>query len=395
MKKLNVVILYKDKSYQIISIKKLNTSKLMEDNIKLILIPLYDNPNAYIPIKPSNLYNFKKVTVSIIYQAFIYDMEDQLGTSFSTQEYYKECNNIIDFINAIYNCYKFRGVSIYLSEYSILSTYRTMTFVMSIRRIHLKFFNNANQLIDEIDSGIMKDLQEYKPKKFYKIPPAYTNEDRLDCLREILYIPNSYDHNYTSDIDKLPICMQLEDNNIWKKVKKPGSLLPTDYILYKIPDFEIYYMMQYELYIKLLNFKEFEIHYVSTPIAEKYDEDFLTSLDKNKIPSFSEKEAAIEAYLSGDLFSITNTCADINSIDNFLQSLIFFRTIMSYIKYFGIYCYAEESPVIKMRNFVIFGRGLGCYGCNEFQGEILLSDLELSYDKILESFLIMIMKGLN
>ena len=166
-----------------------------------------------------------------------------------------------------------------------------------------------------------------------------------------------------------------------------------DYILYRIPDFEIYYMMQYELYNKLLDFKSFEIHYISSPISVKYDTDYLTSLDKGKIPSYSEKAEAIEALLSGDLFSISNTHTYIDSVDKFLQSFIFSNTILNYLKYFGIYCYAGESPDIKIRSFIVFGRVLGINGCNDFKGDILLTDLESDYDNILKSFIEMIMKG--
>ena len=157
MKNLNIVILYKNNSYKIISSKKINCALLNNKNIKLILVPLYENPNAYIPIKPSYLYEFKKATVSIIYQAVIYEIDDEIVTAFDTNNFYKECDNLIDFINAIYNAYKFRGISIYLSENTDLST-GIVTFTMSIRQISIKLFDDKNQLIEEIDSGIMKDL---------------------------------------------------------------------------------------------------------------------------------------------------------------------------------------------------------------------------------------------
>lgn len=393
MKNLNIVIFYKDNSYKIIPVKNINTSLLDHKNIKLILIPLYDNPNSYIPIKPAYLYNFKKAIVSITYQAFLYEVDEDLGTSFAPNLFYKECNNFIDFINAIYNVYKFRGVTLYLSDNTIVAT-GMMTFVISIRHINIKFFNNNNQLINEIDSGIMKDLSEYKKKYFWKIPPQYTNEGRIKCLKDILYIPESYDNKCDSELDKLPLCIHLQNDDTWKKINKPHKeLIPSDYILYKIPDFEVYYMMQYDVYLQLIGFKSFQIHYVSTPIVLGYDRDFLTSLDTNKIPSFMEKEEAIDAYVNGDLFSISNTCAEIKSNDIFFQSLIFANTILNYIKYFALYCYAGESSNTKIRSFLIFGKAVGFHHCEEVRGEILLTDLEMNYDNIIEAFLNMIMKG--
>jgi hypothetical protein len=253
-----------------------------------------------------------------------------------------------------------------------------------------------NSSLDNSDAfltAVKKDLSEYHPKKFWKTPPAFTNENRMSCLSNILYTPSLY-NNHEFDLENLPKCINLQDDDTWKKIRRPGrDLQPNDYILYKIPDFEIYYAMEYELYLKLLSFNKFEIHYIAAPIAEKYDTDFLTSLDKNQIPSIYEKMEAIEGYFSDDLFSITNTYANIDSIDNLLQSLIFFATIMSYIKYFGVHCYAGESTIIKIRNFAIFGNSHGCYGDINFDGKILLTDLEMTYDKILETFLKMIMKG--
>ena len=394
MRDLNILILYKDKSYKIIPAKKISLLELSKKNIKLIFIPLYDNPNAYIPIKPSELYHFSKASVSIIYQAFIYDLDDQLGTSFTPQEFNADCDNIVDFINAIYNVYKFRAISIYLSENNNnMTTGRTLSFIMSIRQINVKFYNEKNQLIHEIDSGVMKDLSEYSAKYFWKTPPPYTNEDRINCLHDILYTPCTFDDNYFTDLDNLPICIQIQDNQ-WKTIKKPSKELTSeDYVLYKIPNFEIYYMMQFGIYNQLLSFNEFELHYVASPIFEGYDTDYLTSLDKGKIPSFMEKEAAIDAYLTGDLFNICNCIADINSPDIFLQSMIYANSIISYIKYFGVYCYGEEHSDMKMRTFILFGRGLGIYGFNEMQGSLLLTDLEMSYDKVIEAFLMMIMKG--
>ena len=97
---MKILILYKDKSYKIISEKKLKTINLGSSKIQQILIPLYDNANSYIPIKPNSIYKFYKAKVSITYQAFIYDMEDSVGTSFTPNTFQQECNSLVEFINA-------------------------------------------------------------------------------------------------------------------------------------------------------------------------------------------------------------------------------------------------------------------------------------------------------
>ena len=145
--------------------------------------------------------------------------------------------------------------------------------------------------------------------------------------------------------------------------------------------------MPYELFTTLLNFKAFTIDYLSVPVTLPYDEDFLTSLDNNKIPSSIEKQDAIASHFNSDLFSVSNVSVDVHSIDILLESMIFFKSIVSYIKYFGVFCYAEEDKSTKMRNFNIFYRP---HICGEYSNEFLLTELELDDDTILNTFLKMI-----
>ena len=390
MKNLNILILYKNKETKIISAKKIKPSQLSGNDIKMIFIPLYDNPNAYIPIKPNILYNFSKAKVSIEYQAFIYDYEDERGSSFDTQNFYSECTNIIDFINAIYNCYKFRGVTIYLENAYQMTTSSFSNFVIYPRHIKIKFYDTNNILTDEIDSGPMEDLSDYDSNVFKKTPPAYVCENRMECLKDILYVPQDIDNSGEIDSEKMPISIQLYDDS-WRKVKKPAKeLLSTDYILYRVRDFEIYYLMEYQMYCELLKIREFDINYISSPIdTSAMDDEYFNSLDDNKVPSFSEKREVVEMFIHGEVYNIISACASIRSPDSFIESLIFFRTIISYIKYFGIYCYAD-SDLFKIRTFAIFCR---YYPAGEYRDEILLTDLESDYDTVNKVFLEMITKG--
>ena len=382
----NIVILYKNKKYKIIPHKKLKSKDLTSSSIETIFIPLYDNPNAYIPIKSSTLYDFTKATVSIIYQPFIYDNEDQNGVSYTIREFYAECKTIGDFINAIYNCYKFRGVSIFLDENSVFSSMRPLNFAMVLRRIQIKFFDDKNDIIHEIDSNVMEDLSDYKVLENI---PAYLCEDRMNCLRDMLYVPDDIDNSGEADIRKLPICIKLSDDYTWKKISKPGKQLNfDDCILYNIPDFEIYYLMTYEVYHKLIDFPSFTAYYIGTPVSKGYDEDYFPSLDNNKIPSIYEKDEVYDALRFDNIFSITNTVADIDRVDIFLEALIFSETILNYIKYYAKYCYAEDDTSIIIRSFIVLER---LYPSGEPRQHILLTDLEINYDSINESFLKFIM----
>jgi len=148
--------------------------------------------------------------------------------------------------------------------------------------------------------------------------------------------------------------------------------------------------MEYGLYLELLHFERFDINFISTPIdTSVMDENYLPSIDKNKIPSLFEKQEAYEAFYDARLFSIVNAEVIICSADTLIESIIFFSTIMSYIKYFGIYCYASNSSFIKIKNFAIFNRDC----CGEFRDNIVLTDLELDYDSVNNTFLRMITGG--
>ena len=380
MKKLNLLILYRDNSYKIIPSNKVNSKQLANENIRMIFVPLYDNPNAYIPIKPSQLYNFNKVEVSIVYQAFTYDMEDQDGCSYTAREFNSTCETLIDFINAIYNCYKFRGITTFMEQNSVLSSLRTLAFTMMIRRIHIKFYDANNQISSEIDSGVMEDLENYK---VLEEPLNLLCEDRLDCLTDILFLPKK--------VTKLPLCIHLDEYHKWRKISKPGKELEEDdYMLYRIPGFEAYYMCQYSFYCKLLDFDEFTMHYITTPISLHYDENYLPSLDRKEIPGPDEKEEAYDAYRFENLYSITNTAIDVDTFEDVLTVLVFSQTIISHIRYYGIDCYAGNSREIKIKTFIIFER---LYHSGELRNFDLLTELEISYESLMEMFLKYLMKG--
>lgn len=383
MNNLSIIIIYKNNSYKIISFKKLHIKQLMKNSIKFILIPLYDNINAYIPIKPTTLYNFNKAIVSIIYQPFVYDEENTIGTSFDIQEFKSECNNIIDFINALYNVYKFRGTGIFLDDNNKMAI--PVSFVMTLRKVNIKFYDSVGNIIDEIDSGVMKDLSELKPKRFQQTPPAYICEDRLESLKEILFIPTIFNYNGRVDLEKLPLCIRLNSDNTWNKIKKPGKDLKlSDHILCKIRDYEIYYLIDYEIYKELIKSSPFQISFISTPVAKEYDENILPSLDENKIPSQLEKRRVINRYIDNDIFSICDISVSIYTIDDFLQSYVFFNTILSYIKYFAIFCYQGEDNDIIMKTFAIFERIVSDKNTNDTD---LITDLESTPENITNAFI--------
>ena len=149
-------------------------------------------------------------------------------------------------------------------------------------------------------------------------------------------------------------------------------------------------MCQYSFYCKLLDFDDFTMHFITTPITVHYDENYLPSLDNKEIPTMAEKEEAYDAYRFENLYSITNTAVDVDTFDELLVVLVFSQTIISHIRYYGLDCYAGHSSEIKIKTFIIFER---LYHSGELRNFDMLTELEISYESLMEMFLKYLMKG--
>lgn len=385
---MKIIILYKDGSYKTIKKKKINPKKLSSKDIKLILIPLSEHEGAFIPIKPSKMYDFSKASVKIIYSTYFFNADECEMDAIEERKnitYFQKFTSLIEFINGLYNVYKFRAIPMYFTE-NMNPNLRYCPSI-AIRQIEVIFYDQTSNIIDTITSEVdMGDLMEYPTSYFISTPPEYINEDRFICLKDILYIPCIFEGQTTSDTNNLPNVIKLGDDK-WKKIKNPkDDLVPKDFILYKVPDFEIYYFMTYEMYLNL----------TVTDITKKIGIYPITAVNEYEKISNKTKYEIITHFIDfagiDDIFQLE---PPMYKISTFLQTLIFLGTILIYSNYFTKYYYDPQSEEFHFEydivSFVIFGDKNYSSSSRNFVKEILMMN-ELTYTNKINAFIKMLNK---
>ena len=385
---MRLIILYKDGTYKNIKEKKLNPKKLSSTDIKLILIPLSEHEGAYIPIKPSKLYNFNKATIKIIYSTYFFNTDECEIDAIEERKnitYFQEFTSLIDFINGIYNVYKFRAIPMYFTEN--MNPNLTYYPTIAIRQIEVIFYDQFSNILSEIKSeNDMGDLMEYPNSYFMSTPPEYINEDRFICLKDILFIPCIFEGCSTSDTYNLLNVIKLEDDK-WKKIKKPKeSLSPKDFILYKVLDFEIYYLMTYDMYLTL-SITDITKKIAILPITTVNEYEKISNKTKYEIITHFIDFAGID-----DIFQLEPPMYKINT---FLQTLIFLGTILIYSNYFTKYYYDPQAEDFHfdydIASFIIFADKHYSNSSRNFVKEILMMN-ELTYTNKINALIKMLNK---
>lgn len=373
---MKIIILYKNGTYKSIKEKKINSAKLSFKDIKLILIPLLEHEGAFIPIKPSKLYNFNKASVKIIYSTYFFNTDECEMDAIEERKnitYFQEFTSLIEFVNGLYNVYKFRAIPMYFVEN--MNPNLTYYPIIVIRQIEVIFYDWASNITNTITSEIdMGDLMEYPNSYFMSTPPEYINEDRFICLKDILYIPCIFEGQTTSDTNNIPNVIKLGDDK-WEKIKKPkDDLVPKDFILYKVPDFEIYYFMTYEMYLNL----------TATDITKKIAICPITAVNEYEKISNKSKYEIVTHFIDfagiDDIFQLEPPMYKINA---FLQTLIFLGTILIYSNYFTKYYY--DPLEYDIASFVIFGDKNYSSSSRNFVKALLMIN-ELNYTNKINAF---------
>lgn len=399
--KLTALILYKDHTYKIIDCDVLMNHNLRDPKISVIFVPNLESPNSYIPIKPSIYYKFSKCVVRIVYQGFVtnayedigYNMED-VESDFIPKEHYSECYNLVEFINAIYNLWKFRGTSIFLSENNNSdSPYAYDSWIIYPRYYSIKFYDARGRIKTTIDSGELLSIPEkYADKTYSEIPIEFCQEEYMEPIRDIFFTPLcnddvAADGGYFGLLPRM-ICL---DADAWLSIKKPGrELSPLDYVLVKIEDYGIYYYTQYGVYESFLNIA-FDLQ-IYAGSCTKHDGYLLQSLDKKKVPSMSEKMEAIDAFDSAKVMPTIDILTSINSPIKVIEILLFLRNIMSSMHYllYDIFGEPTQEEIEDNPNEGCRNRVLAIFNTEKQAPNIpkrILSELELSDERIQNAIL--------
>lgn len=400
--KLSALILYRDKSFKIVNCNKLNVMNLNDPDIKIIFIPNTEIPNGYIPIKPSVHYKFSKAVVDIVYQGFVASAYEDLSISlaeidedFVPKEYHQVCYNMVEFINAIYNLWKFRGTSMFISENANPDSYGAYdSWIIYPLYYQIKFYDRNGNVKDVIDSGEMKSIPEkYYDKAYEETTIEHCQEEYMESLGEIFFTPLCknflpYDAGYYGLLPNM-ICL---DESTWMEVKKPGqSLSPFDYVLIKIGDFGSYYYTQYGMYESLFKIR-FTLQIYGWCCLARETNNYLKSLDKLKVPKLSDKLDAIQSLEINETTPTIDILSDINSPLKILEVMMYLRNMASFVHYilydiFGepnqedIQAYPEDG--CRLRVLAIFNPEKQAANTSNR----ILTELELSDEKIQDAIL--------
>lgn len=343
-----VILLYKDKSFKTMNADNISHVNLRNPKLDIILIPDLSVPNAYIPVKPSIYFNFYRCVVYIVYQGFgmnymeyqyeygDYDMEDY-DTDFCPKEFTRECNDVIELVNALHNLWKFRGSSMYISEFiDPDSNFPYDSWVVYPRYYNIKFYNQNGKIINELDSGeLVSIFEKFKDKTYTETELQYCQEEYFEPLRDIFYTPMCKDYipSDSGSYGLLPIMILLDEDSRWGAIKKPSQSLNTfDCVLFKVDDYGCYYLMQYGVYEEFLK-ANFSMNLYGAMVDKSVDDDFLVEIDKDKIPNEMNKRRMLQEFVEGHIAAIELLSA-INSPARVIEFLLFIRHIASCVHYF-------------------------------------------------------------
>ena len=380
-----IIILYKDGTYKRIKEKNFNAR---DHNVETILIPIIGTSNVYFPMKQSSLYEYPIIDVYIEHALMVCDYESDLHEDISANEYSQTCLSLIEFGNALFNLYKFRGMSIMLTDYngmaleSIDSTY-PISYTIYPTRIKIDFKDSESHIEYTIDSGFLGSLA----KETDKIgDPQYASEYRMACLENLLYIPAAaMYYNVETQIDGLPSFINLTKEKHWKKISNILTLDNSEILLIKNIDIGVYHCTDVFTYNELDDIcasNVLVIKILSTYLSNSTDkvliEKCLPNYNGKKPLNDMDRRRFFEAWIRGDFQIDYPIELELKDPIIFLTVQEFLPIFVSYIKYFEMASYQFETGDGIIPVFVVFGS----VGDSISIGRMTLFDSELSEENI-------------
>ena len=380
IRRLSYLILYKNHKYDVIREDKLNPRQLSSKDIQTILVPCTDRENLYIPMKPSSLYDFHRVHVAIQYRVFTFDLESTAGEDLIDTTYEIDCFNLIDLANALFNLYKFRGVSIFIAENLYIEN-STVTDTLYPIKIKIDFYSERDTLIHTIESKTMSSFTKHNPEKFRAFPPPYSWEDRFVCLEDMMFVPmgNPY-RKLEPGIDGLDLMIALVDEHHWKSLHRFKQALEQDYVLHKIADFEAYYLITGDVMCRLeeSNFSSWEIFITCAVMSPEEKANYFPN--KDKITWQTKTKIYDDYFNDGIAYAVFPVQFSMQDFVDFLTIYAFIFVIMNYVSYFTWLSYSFESDDLATIGFLVFDDHR-----NHFNPQHMLLDRELNPDSLVRT----------
>lgn len=375
------IILYDNGTYRFMSIRHIKPTAIGDPNINLIFIPLFDHPNLYFPLKPSDISAYPMIKVKIDHRIFSYDYDEGIGDDIAAAEFWTTCYDIVEFGNAVYNLYKFRGASISIIESWVSGI--AASFTSYPTRIVVERYIEHGKLEHKIDSKEMPSLESISGR-FTGMPldmrqsvdshPQFASDDRMDCLKPFIYTPDEF--------EDLPHYYALRDQKHWGGIDVYTDVGEDDYLLVKLPNFGCYYYIDAESFNHISqpkNLKGVIIYPICCPISvmemEKMSAPLKRSLVNRLKPTRADKERWRIALKNGTFYNPMDLELVADSGESYLMYYSLFPVIANYLDYFITASYGSFEDCNNL-NFSMFGDDQYILSFNEYL-EDKLSDVFL------------------
>lgn len=315
--KRRIIILYKNGEYSLVKPNKIKDYSFHK--VHQVYVPSYDHPNLYIPIMNTDVLKCNNFYVNLEYKMFINSMEANEMFDGQTISFTRETKDPIEFINMIYNLYKFRAISRYIAENNSDYTWGYVNYVIYPVRIQYSY-GKYNQLISQHDSGLMRSIQEIESEDLSSLQYSPTIDKRIDQISSILY--------RTRDVERLEKFISLNERSGWRKLYNVvDERRHNDVILMRLDDFGTYYIAEEHLFSlkneSLYKNLIFSI-YVTMDEYKKKNHKFYT---------YDEKCHLKDLFEAMSLWSPITLEVSIKNIDDFFKIYAYLNTIISYMKY--------------------------------------------------------------
>lgn len=326
--KRRMIFLYTNRKYKILSEKKTNKAMLKDRSLYRILIPLDENPSMFFPLRPNSLYDSYKYEVTIRHAMFSFDMDNDVGNNWNDAIFTDVSYNIIDFGNAIYNLYKFYSISEFLERNASYDF--SVSFALYPREVILRFYDESDNLIEEINSGDMGSL--YLDSFGEDLEDSMDLEDRFNIISQFT------EGIFTEEEDMI----DLYDNTNWIGVRDYENVNPKDYLLIPIENFSTMYLINSADYDKLDESDTLKKVYARFACGVVFHDTSMDPIDTHN------KIELLRAIDNNDVYKIVDVYLRFSDAKDFFIAITFTHIILTYIKYFVSTTFQEDCIVLAV-----------------------------------------------
>lgn len=318
------------------------TSELLRKTI-LLLVPNKDFPNTFIPIKPSEFWLGENFKIRIDIQIYLVNIDEMTGEVVDELLYTFDSSNLLEFVNSIYNVYKFGAIS------SICEDSYSYSSDPSYQIIYPRFIRIESNC-GEYESDT-KPITDIKESDF--LMHSYTSliDDKLSAFHKILFNPDT-------DISKIGYTLELGKHN-WTSVQRIRDST-IDYFVY-LPTTNTYHYIRGDVYHEI-NRLDTMTCVIYTAIVESDNHLSIQQIYRDVIDE--------------NIFSIENVAIELRGVNTWISIITILKSMAEWIDHIMRYTLLKANAS-RLVTFVVLE-------CN--RKRTLLNIEELTADKITAAF---------